>query len=374
MRKLVWSQVNAWRLEQHSLLARAKHAAMIEVVQRVGALQAQMMSAAELQLWARVENLTPDDVQNAIWQERTLLKSWVLRGTLHLIASADFPLYVAVLSAALLKFYRRPSWLRYHQVGDYETFEAITAAVDATLSDKPMSRKQLAEAIVERTGKPQLQAMLEAGWGMLLKPAAVQGFLCFAESEGQNVTFVHPREWIGAWKPVATEAAMREMARRYLNAYGPATADDFGHWYGMQPADAKKAFKLLGDEIEEVEVEGWKAWALTESKIEGAHSEKAVHLLPGFDPYVISASHHSEYLLADAHKAKVYRAQGWISPVVLVDGRIEGVWKYEKKKTHVNVTISPFAPLDKDAKRGVEAEAGRLGAYFDSEAGVTFEA
>ncbi len=372
MRSLEWPQVNAWRLSQHFLLKRADRADLLGVVQRIGALQAQVMSSAELQLWARVENLAPDDVQNAIWQERTLLKSWLLRSTLHLVATADFPLYVAALSEVLLKFYRRGSWLKYTHVGDLETFNALAAAVDATLSDVPMTRKQLAEAVAARTGNPKLQALLASGWGMLLKPAAVQGFLCLAESEGQNVTFVHPRRWIGDWQPIPVEDAFRELARRYLTAYGPATPDDFGHWFGMQPADAKKAFRLLGDEIEPVEVEGWKAYALCNSAIESAHSDDAVHLLPGFDPYVLSASHHSEYLLPEAHKAKVYRPQGWISAVVLVDGHIKGVWQYERKRAQVVVTVSPFTALGKSVQRGVEAEAERLGAYFGAAAEVKF--
>ena len=344
---------------------------MLDAARRVGALQAQVMSSAELQLWARVRDLAPDDVRNALWRERTLLKSWILRGTLHLIASDDFPLYVAALSAVLLKFYRRASWLKYHGVTMAE-FEAIADAVDAILSDVPMSRKALAEAIVTRTGSTHIQARLESGWGMLFKPAAVQGRLCFAESEGQNVTFIHPRRWLADWEPVAPEDAFRALARRYLESYGPAQTDDFGHWFGMQPADAKRAFRLLGDEIEPVEVEGWPAWALVAADIEHAPSAFSVRLLPGFDPYVISASRHAQYMLDEAHRAKVYRAQGWISAVLLVNGRIEGVWQHERKRGQTVVTVAPFAPLSADVQAGVAAEAALLGAYLGAEAQVVY--
>jgi hypothetical protein len=135
----------------------------------------------------------------------------------------------------------------------------------------------------------------------------------------------------------------------------------------MQPADTKKAFHLLGDEIEPVDVEGWKAMALVDSDIEHAHSHKAVHLLPGFDPYVLSASHHSEYLLPDAHKTKVYRAQGWISPVVLVDGRIVGTWEYERKRSDIMVTIHPFNRLGEVVQTFIYHEAKRLKEYFGAE-------
>jgi hypothetical protein len=373
-RELSWKQVNGWRLAQHYLIDRAKPKAMTEVVRRVGALQAQIMSAAELQLWARIDGLKPEAVQQALWEQRRLIKTWVLRGTLHLIAAEDFPFYVAALSAVLLKFYGRGSWLKYNKVTQAQV-DAIVEGIDAALGEQPMSRKQLAEAIAKRTGSPELEQRLLSGWGVLLKPAAVQGRIIFGVSEGQNVTFMHPRRWLKAYDEVDTETAFRELARRYLNAYGPASAEDFGHWFGMQPADAKKAFRLLGDEIEQVEVEGYKAWALRETlgELENGEHIPSVRLLPYFDPYVISASKHSDYLLDAPHKTRVYRAQGWISPVVLVDGRMEGVWEHELKKGKAVVTVTPFATFSKAVKQGIEAEAERLGAFLSAENQVVYE-
>jgi len=232
MKSFSWGQVNAWRMAQHDLTEQADRAQMLDVVSRVGALQAQVMSAAELQLWTRIGNLAAGDVADALWKQRSLVKTWVLRGTLHLIAARDFPLYVGAISDALIKFYQRGSWLKYHGVV-LDEFEAISAAVDATLSGTFITRKQLAEAIVQQTGNPHLQTLLESGWGALLKPAAVRGLIIFGENDGQNVTFVHSRRWIGDWSPVEPSAAIRELALRYLTAYAPATADDFAHWVGM---------------------------------------------------------------------------------------------------------------------------------------------
>lgn len=374
-RQLTWKQVNGWRLAQHHLTDRARPAQMIDVVQRVGALQAQVMSAAELQLWARVDGLTPQDVQDALWQQRTLVKTWVLRGTLHLIAAQDFPSYVAALSAVLLKFYGRNSWLKYNNVTQKQV-DTIVEGIDAALGEQPMTRKQLAEALAQHTGSPEIEARLLSGWGVLLKPAAVQGRIVFGESEGQNVTFMHPRRWLGKQEAVDTESAFREVARRYLNAYGPASAEDFGHWFGMQPADAKKAFRLLGDAIEPVDVEGYKGWALTETldALEQGDHPPSVRLLPYFDPYVISASKHSDYLLDNAHKTRVYRAQGWISPVLLVDGRMEGVWEHTIKKGTVTLSVTPFAKLSKTVKTGIETEAERLGAFLGAVCEVVYTA
>jgi Winged helix DNA-binding domain len=92
VKSLTWNQVNAWRLSQHCLSARLKHRDFVTAVTRTGGIQAQVMSAAELALGARVDGLTPQDVQSALRQERTLVKTWAMRATLHVISASEFPL------------------------------------------------------------------------------------------------------------------------------------------------------------------------------------------------------------------------------------------------------------------------------------------
>src|SRR5262245_33591152 len=108
---LSWEQVSAWRLAQNHLLERADRTEMLDVLGRIGCVHAQVMSSAELQLAARVEGLSPADVQSALWQDHRLLKTWSLRGTLHLLRREDFPLYVATLDTYVGPFFRKPIWL-----------------------------------------------------------------------------------------------------------------------------------------------------------------------------------------------------------------------------------------------------------------------
>jgi hypothetical protein len=366
MTTLNWQQVTAWRLARHNLLMRVERTHMLDTVRQIGGLQAQMMSAAELQLWARVERITPSDVQAALWTDRTLVKMWAMRGTLHLIDARDLPLLVAALST--LKHFRRASWQKYHGVSS-EELDAIIAGVRDTLNAEGMTREQLANAIAVHTHLPKLAELLRSGWGGLLKPVAFQGYLCFGASQGQNVTFVQPQHWLGAWTPLDPDDALKDVARRFLGAYGPATIDEFDRWFGLEPSAARRVFRSLGDELVEVEVEGWKAWALAASlpEIESASALRVVRLLPNFDPYTIAVAPHSQYLLAPEHKPRVYRPQGWISPVVLVDGRIEGVWEYDTTRAGIIVKLDLFAPPDAALKDGIEAEAQRLGLFFGAD-------
>jgi hypothetical protein len=180
--------------------------------------------------------------------------------------------------------------------------------------------------------------------------------------------------WLGDWTAVDPDEAAKEIARRYVTAYGPATTDDFGRWLGMPPSAAKRIFRSLGGEIEEVDVEGLKAWVLAASlkQIEAHKPSRVVRLVPGFDPYVVALARQARYIMPENHKARVYRLQGWISPVVLVGGRMEGVWEYDKKRNRVVVKVVMFAPPNSAIKQGIDAEAQRLGKFFDSDVEVTY--
>jgi uncharacterized protein YcaQ len=361
-----WNQVTTWRLSQHHLLEPADPQQLQQVVTKIGGAHAQLMSAAELALSARVRNLSPGHVQAALWTDRTLVKTWAKRGTLHLLAASEFPLYVAALST--YRHFRRGSWLKHHGV-TLDELEAIIEAVRDRLQGEGMTRDQLADGIVQRTGKPQLKELLGSGWGALLKPAAFQGYLCYGPDQGRNVTFVAPDKWLGKLSSMDPEQAWQVILRRYLSTYGPATVDDFGRWWGLEPSRSKRLFRALGGEIEEVDVEGWQAWALALNvePMQALQAPNTVRLLPAFDPYVNSAYRHCQHLLPEGKKSRIYRAQGWVSPVVLVNGRMEGVWGYDKQRSQVVVTVEMFAPPTARIQRGAEAEAQRLGRFLDTD-------
>lgn len=378
--KLTWQQVAAWRLTNQHLAQRAKAKDALHVVEDLGALHAQLMAAAELSLWARVENLPADYVEKALWEKRTLIKTWAIRGTLHLITATDFPRFISALRT--FDHFRKGAWLKYFGVTLAE-IDAILEGVHATLTDTGMTRESLADAIATHTGNPTLKERLLSGWGMLLKPAAFQGYLCFAPNQGQNVTFARPDLWLGEEGDMPpSEQALQDILQRYLTAFGPATPEDFARWWGWKAPQAKKLFKAVGDTITEIEVsdrdranDGWKGYVPTEAlgKIEQLPEPEGVHLLPFFDPYVVALPRSNDYFLALTHKEKVYRQQGWISPVVLVDGRIVGVWEQEKQKSKVILTVTLFEEGTKRVKDGIQSEAIRMGQFLGSHIAVIYQ-
>jgi hypothetical protein len=309
--------------------------------------------------------MTSADVQRALWQDKSLVKAWMMRGTLHLITADDLPLYVAALGGT--RKTRVPdSWFKYHGVTASE-IAAITEGVPMALDKQNLTREQLADRVAKQVGNPHLKEIMLSGWGSLLKPASYQGYLCFGPSQGQNVTFVRPDQWLGSWNKIEPTTAIAEVLRRYLAVYGPSNADVFYRWWGNDLKGAKQMIRSMSDELTEVEVEGWNGLALTADIADIQNTTQkglSVRLLGNFDPYTLALNKNIEYFLPLVYKPLVSRTSGWISSVVLVNGRIMGVWKHEAKKKDITITVSPFPALPSQAKPLIEAEAERWGSYF----------
>ncbi len=365
MASLTWEAVLAWRARRQHLAQRVPADRALEVVSEIAGLHAQVMSCAELTLWARVEDLDPAFVREALWQDRALVKTWAMRGTLHLLPAGELPRYAGAL-ARLRPRHHVPAWLRHHGLTRAQA-DALLAAIPAALQDGPLTREALAAAVGRQTGEETIAAKLGGGFGDLLKPAAFTGDLLFADSDGRRVRFARPADWLGGFAPEDGDAAARAVVRTYLAAYGPAPREQFQRWFGMtSPAEAGRWLEALGDEVTQVDVEGEAGWMLAADVEAAAAAEPAgaVRLLPGFDPYVVAAPRGADAVLPAAHRAAVYRPQGWLSPVVLLDGRILGVWSHERAGDAVAVTVQPFARLPQPVRDGVEAEAARLAAYL----------
>ena len=367
--RFTWAQVRASRMTRHHLGTRAPRSRLFGVVQDVGGIHAQVASSAELQLWSRIEGVTREDIRAALWDDRKLVRTWSLRGTLHIHTADDLPLYVASLSQH--DRWWKGAWLRMIGMTEDE-LRATLNAIHKSLGARPVTREQLAEKVAAKVGAKGRQRML-SGWGEMLKPAAFQGHLCSGPPRGQNVTFVRPDRWLKQWDPPAPDAAWREIVRRYLRAYGPATREEFARWWGMQPAPAGRILKTLSDELTEVDVEGQAAWMLTKDL--AAKRKKAprfpVRLLAGFDVYVVG-NRPRELLVDKQFEPKVFRQAGWISPVVMIDGRAAGVWKHDRRGRQVEVTVSLFRKIAASHRKAIEGEADRLGKFLGAPASVTF--
>ena len=373
--KLTWPQVSAYRLKAQYLSKRAPKRNWARVVSAMGAAHGQLMSAAELSICARAEGIKPDDVRSALWEERRLVKTWGMRGTLHLFTREDLPLFVAA-GAFRVKYNERGVWLRFAEMTKEELHAVIDGVRDALAGGEVLTREELADEVARLTGSPSVAEKLRSGWGSLLKPAAFKGYLCFGPNRGQNVTFVNPEKWLGepVYHDTHPDDAMDEVLRRFMRAYGPATREEFARWFGMQPPDARPSWERLADELVPVEVEGAKMFALKGTPDEMHDGDgTVVRLLPHFDPYTISVSPRMDDLLPrPGLKPRVSRKSAWFTPIVLVDGRIDGVWEHKKNSKATAVTVEMWREPAARVKREIEAEAERLGDLLGAPTDLTY--
>ena len=354
--KLSWAQVHALRLERHHLTQRAPIKDLARVVGEIGGVQAQVMSAAELQVGVRVD-CKVDDVRAALWKRRTLAKTWLMRGTLHLVPAVDLPVFTAAMGAFGIR--NTNAWLKWLQITERELTELIDAIGD-TLDGQALTREEL----IAKVGKGRSEAIqhaMKSGWGGVLKPVARKGLLCFGPNRGQSVTFVRPEQWLGSWRNVDPDAALTEVARRYLRAYGPATKSDFARWWGTWPGVGNRAWAGLAGDLSPVSIDGQRADMLASDveRITKRPTGGSVQLLPSFDPYVMGHASR-DHIVEAANLSKVSRTAGWISPVVLVDGRVAGTWSHIAQKGTLQVTVEPFRPIAARTKVEVRRRAESL--------------
>ena len=274
--------------------------------------------------------------------DRSIVRSWAMRGTLHVFAAEDVPTVAAALRGK--EMWRRPAWLRWFGVNELE-MESLIDTIGEVLDDgRPRTRAELAEEIGALLG-PKIGNLLLGSWGSALKIASDHHYLVQSAEDDAGTRFVRASRWITSWRDEDKNEALPKLVVRYLAAYGPATLKELLRWWGVAPVSViGPVVERLGDAVTEVDVDGTRAYARTEDlpSIEAATTTRgSVRLVGGFDPFIVGAGLR-EQMLPVKHLKRVSRTAGWISPVVLIDGVAAGVWDAKRSGNRLAITIEPF--------------------------------
>jgi hypothetical protein len=367
-----WSRVLALRLHRHHLAERTTPDRLVDVVGEMVGLHAQVMSSAELQAAARIDGLRPDDVRDALAAQRSLVKAWSFRGTIHLLTPDDLADFV--VAAATRERWHEAVWLRFVEMTEADV-ERLIRAVGDILTDEPMTRADLADAVAQRLDDPALAGRLRSGWGTFLGAPAQRGELIFGPNDGRNVTFVHPSRWLDrpialAERPDAGEpiGAFGRMVGRFLVTFPGSSRDMIGRWWGAARASlVTDAISRVPVDLAQIEVDGVRAWTRRVDLDAVAAQEPfvGVRLLPGFDPFTNELPRRVESVLPVDHHEDVYRTAGWVTPLVLVDGRIGGTWELTGNARRGVVNVVRWRSWKRTARRELEAEIDRVAAFLD---------
>lgn len=328
--RTTWPQVLAWRMRRQ-LLDPLGDLDAVDVVRRLCGVQAQVPAVAALAVRVRRRSPASGGVTEAL-EERRLMRTWAMRGTLHLLPPDQAGAYLSLVAAS--RPWEKASWQKAFGVAPDE-MAALVEAVGQALDGRALSRDELVAELGHLLRRPDLETELRSGWGAVLKPVAWQGRLCHATSDGNWVSFARPDQWLPDWTGVPDpEEAAEVVIPAYLRTYGPATPERFDAWLTRgtsRKAAMRSWFGALDDRLATVEVDGRPGLLLAEDVDELGRTSptEAVRLLPAFDQYVLGPGTKAEEIISPSRRAEVSRTAGWISPAVVAGGRVAGTWEVD---------------------------------------------
>ena len=358
MQELTPQELCTLRLDAQWLHRRAGPESLVEAVQAVVGIQAQSTPAMMLALRARVRELEVEAVERAIAESRTLARTWTMRGTLHLQAAADFRWLVGLLGPVFMAQGKG----RRLQLGlDEDTVERGIRAIGEILSPGEVVTR---DVIVERLNARgfSLDRKTQAPIHLIGQAALAGVILVGPEAAGGKSTNVLADGWVAPGEPLARDAALAGLARRYVSGYGPVDVADFAAWSGLSMTDARRGWQaaLAEGAWAEVSVEGRALWldAAALQRLRPGH-EPSVRLLPAFDACVLGYKNRDQ-LVAPERQPEVYHG-GQTVPVVMVDGLAVGVWRYERRGRKLHIDVHAFDGFDPADQQMIWAEADDIG-------------
>jgi hypothetical protein len=260
--------------------------------------------------------------------------------------------------------------------------DALLNSLYAALDGRQLTRDELEVEIEKRLGPWATEPVFPAfagqwpRWQIWLRPAALDGLIVFGPNRGTRVTYVRTDQWLGpltsvpALPSVDGASALREVCRRYLAAYGPATHVEFARWFLMRPKDALELMRSI-DDLEEVDVEGWRAWLPRGCATPPGETRGRVHLLPHYDCYVVGC-HPRAQLIPQTAPYALRKGTAAPFPVVLVDGVVGGLWERRRRGRVLEVRIDTFSALSNSQKDQAEQQAARIGEILETPVEVFF--
>jgi hypothetical protein len=336
-----------------------------EVVAWMGAVQAQDYLGALWALGIRMETAREEMIEQAI-ADRTVVRTWPMRGTLHFVAPADVRWMLALLRPRVIAGQRaRHRQLELDQAAFDRSRDIVTRALEG-------GRRLTRDALYETLEAARIATTGQRGIHILQR-LALEGLLCFASREGKQQTFALLEEWVPAARTLERDEALAELAGRYFQSHGPATMQDFAWWSGLTVAEVKMGIELAGPRLEREVIDGQAYWLAAASAGEEPAARPpspTVWLLPPFDEYTVAYKERSAVL--DPAHGRVMSGNGIFYPMIVVDGQVAGTWKRVFKKGSAEITLSPFSPLKKKERQAAVLAAERYGDFLGKPAEATF--
>ncbi|ASN21200.1 winged helix DNA-binding domain-containing protein [Arthrobacter sp. YN] len=351
------------RLASHGLLARG-FPSVADAVRWMTAMQAQDLGHA---LWAvgqRVPGTRASDVRAAL-DAGTVVRSWPMRGTLHLLAPEDLRWILGITSDRLMSMVagrHRELGITQDDISHCRDIAVKTTEVlKATEGAHGATREQLFQAFEEAGQITTAQRGIHLLGSLCQRAWLVQGPMAASSGKaGVQQLFVPFDEWIPESRNLGREEGIAELLFRYFRSHGPATIKDFSWWSQVPLTEARAALTTLHDRLVEVPLDGTSYWMSPETAAlldDGVPGSRSLLALPGFDEYLLGYQDRSLVLAPEYAERVVPGKNGVFKRIIVSGGEVVGTWARTVSGKSVGVVPEPFAgQLGTAAGRSFEAQ------------------
>ncbi len=336
-----------------------------DVVEWLGAVQAQDYAAAQWAIGLRLQDVTSDDLEQA-FADGTILRTHVMRPTWHFVSPSDIR-WLLALTAPRVNL-TNASWYRQLELDETIFGRSNEALARALHGGKQLTRLELVP-VLQQAG---IAADHAQRLSFLMMRAELDGILCSGARRGKQFTYALLDERVPPAKTLDREEAVVELTRRYFRSHGPATQQDFVWWSGLTATDAKVGLQMVADHLLHEVIDGRRYWFSASASPPKDLSERAL-LLPNYDEYLVGYTDRT--IIFDISHTDKLDARGNIlfHHTMVLDGQVVGIWKRILKKGTIIVTPSFFLPLNQAQRRAFALAASRYAAFLDRSANITFQ-
>ena len=315
---------------------------------------------------ARSRGLTRASLDRALAEDRSIARTWLMRGTLPLVDASDLRPMLLRLGPVFAAAGSR----RHAQLGldDDVKRRGLRAIASILASAGPLTRHEIVDGLQRRGIKLDRRSQAPIH---LIAFAAMQGICCFGPNrDNGESTFVLLDDWIP--RDRAAPMPLGELAVRYFAAFGPATVEDLAWWSGLPMRDARSAVGATRSSLAETTVGRQSAFLASARLRSGSPQpdEPAVRLLPAFDTYLLGYRRRG-LAVPPAVERRLQRGGGWLHPAVIVDGRAVAAWSLRKSGSGANVVVEGMRTRTANVRRALEAEARDIGQFLNQPVGLT---
>ena len=335
-----------------------------DVVEWLGAVQAQDYAAAKWAVGLRLQGTTDDDIEQA-FTRGAILRTHLMRPTWHFVSPSDIRWILALtaprVNAVNAYYYRKLA------LDDAVFMHSNAVLAKALQGGKQLTRPELA-SVLQQAGiaTDDLQRFTH-----IMMRAELDGIVCSGARRGKQFTYALLDERAPQARTLNRDEALAEFARRYFTSHGPATLQDFVWWSGLTVADARAGLEMVTSQLMHEVVDGQTYW-FSMSTPPAKDLSQAAYLLPNYDEYIVGYTDRSAVFDASHTNKLDPRGNVLFNHTIVMDGQVVGTWKRTIKKDAVIITPSLLTPLHDAETRAFAAAANRYGAFLDMSVNLTF--